>query len=138
MQKRRGKRKHTHTHQYTWPGSGKPEGQEKRKAEADGNGPRPGERKEDGSAKTNLPKRNLSLAGNAQDPNLLYLGKEAAHEIEDQWGLVDGTGKQRNFHARDSVLDYFKVPTCALKGVPGRSARRLKRLSILHDLSAQF
>ena len=75
MQKRRGKRNRTPIHLAR---------QEKRKAEADGNGPRPGERKEDGSAKPNLPKRNLSLPGNAQDPNLLYLGKEAAHEIEDQ------------------------------------------------------
>ena len=84
----RGKRKQTPTHLAR---SGQAlQGQEKRKTEADGNGPRPAERGEDGSAKTNLPKRNLSLPGNTQGPNL-PIGKETAREIGNQWGLVDGT-----------------------------------------------
>ena len=67
---KRKEKTHTNTTNTPGPERAKPEGQEKRQAEADENGPRAAERGEDGIAKTNLPKRNLSLPGNAQDPNL--------------------------------------------------------------------
>ena len=50
-------------------------GKEKEKAEADGHGPRPAEEGEDGSAWTNLTKRNLSLPRHAQDPTYLKRGE---------------------------------------------------------------
>ena len=50
-------------------------GKEKRKAKADGHAPRPAEEGEDGSAWTNLTKRNLSLPRHEQDPTYLKGGE---------------------------------------------------------------
>ena len=61
-----------------------PEKARKEKTEADGNGTRPAEEGEDGSAWTNLPRRNLSLPRHAQDPT--YLERVRTHEIRDPWG----------------------------------------------------
>ena len=51
------------------------ERQGKRTAEADGHGTRPAEEGEDGSAWTNLTRRNLSLPRHAQDPTYLKGGE---------------------------------------------------------------
>ena len=52
-----------------------PEKAGKRKAKADGHATRPAEEGEDGSAWTNLTKRNLSLPRHAQDPTYLKGGE---------------------------------------------------------------
>ena len=68
--------KSKHQHDTPSPKRAKPrKGKEKRKAKADGHGTRRAEEGEDGSAWTNLTKRNLSLPRHAQDPTYLKGGE---------------------------------------------------------------
>ena len=84
--KRRGKEQ-THTNTPSPERANPEKAREKKKAEADGNAPRPAEEGEDGSAWTNLPRRNLSLPRHTQDPNLPKGRRNAeTHEKGDPWG----------------------------------------------------
>ena len=76
-ERKKGKEREN-THQHTWPGAGKPwKGQRKKNRRPTETGQDQRRKGEDGSAKTNLPKPNLSLPANAQDQNLPREGNNA-------------------------------------------------------------
>ena len=75
-----------------------------------------GHGEKDGSAYTNLPRRNPSQPGNAQDPNLS--GRETTNQTGDQWRPADETKTNQGIQFSNLKVQLV-LSTEPVVGLPG-------------------